>query len=82
MINGLMLRKFREDILVQSREKLARRIGVSWQTIRRWETNESTPSPLAMRTLARLLRRNGIRPSDILGSSVSSDERRFRRVTR
>jgi transcriptional regulator with XRE-family HTH domain len=38
-----------------SQEKLARDIGVSLNTVQRWELDKTVPSPLAMEKLQRLL---------------------------
>jgi transcriptional regulator with XRE-family HTH domain len=38
-----------------SQEKLARDIGVSLNTVQRWESDKTVPSPLAMEKLQRLL---------------------------
>ena len=38
-----------------TQEKLARNIGVSLNTVQRWEAGKTTPSPLAMEKLQNLL---------------------------
>jgi len=38
-----------------SQEKLARKIGVSLNTVQRWESGKTRPSPLAMEKLQGLL---------------------------
>ena len=38
-----------------TQEKLARKIGVSLNTVQRWESDKTTPSPLAMEKLQTLL---------------------------
>lgn len=38
-----------------SQERLARELGVSFQTIHRWETGKCEPSPLAQEKIDRLL---------------------------
>ncbi|MFC1874247.1 multiprotein-bridging factor 1 family protein [Chloroflexota bacterium] len=38
-----------------TQEKLARNIGVSLNTVQRWEAGKTTPSPLAMEKLQDLL---------------------------
>ena len=40
-----------------SQERLARELGVSFQTIHRWETGKFEPSPLAQEKIDRLLER-------------------------
>ncbi len=38
-----------------SQERLARELGVSFQTVHRWETGKFEPSPLAQEKIDRLL---------------------------
>ncbi|MFC1918534.1 multiprotein-bridging factor 1 family protein [Chloroflexota bacterium] len=38
-----------------SQENLARRLGVSLNTVHRWETGKTIPSPLAMEKLQKVL---------------------------
>lgn len=40
-----------------TQEGLARKIGVSWGTVSRWERGRVTPSPLAKDKLKRLLKK-------------------------
>ena len=42
-----------------SQERLARKIGVSFQTIHRWETGKFQPSQLAQEKIDRLLEKEG-----------------------
>jgi|AntAceMinimDraft_15_1070371.scaffolds.fasta_scaffold72890_1 DNA-binding XRE family transcriptional regulator len=42
-----------------SQERLAREIGVSFQTIHRWETGKFQPSQLAQEKIDRLLEKEG-----------------------
>jgi len=39
-----------------TQEQLARNIGVSWNTVQRWESGKTSPSPLAMEKLNGVLR--------------------------
>jgi len=39
-----------------TQEQLARNIGVSWNTVQRWESGKTSPSPLAMEKLQDLLK--------------------------
>jgi len=39
-----------------TQEQLARKIGVSLNTVQRWETGKTHPSPLAMEKLQELLK--------------------------
>ena len=43
-----------------SQEQLARRVGVSWSTINRWENGKGAPSPLAREKLTPLLAEAGL----------------------
>lgn len=47
------VRELRKQLRM-SREMLALTIGVSWNTIMRWETGKSKPLPLAQRVLHQL----------------------------
>lgn len=39
-----------------TQEQLARNLGVSWNTVQRWESGKTLPSPLAMEKLQELLK--------------------------
>jgi len=39
-----------------TQEQLARNLGVSWNTVQRWESGKTRPSPLAMEKLQELLK--------------------------
>ena len=39
-----------------TQEQLARNLGVSWNTVQRWEKGKTRPSPLAMEKLEELLK--------------------------
>lgn len=39
-----------------TQEQLARNLGVSWNTVQRWESGKTSPSPLAMEKLQELLK--------------------------
>lgn len=55
-----MLRKLRSRLGEISQEELARRVGVSWSTVNRWENGKGKPSPLAREKLATLMRESGL----------------------
>ena len=55
-----LLRDLRHLLGDVSQEQLARRVGVSWSTISRWENGRGTPSPLARDKLAALLKEAGL----------------------
>jgi DNA-binding transcriptional regulator YiaG len=50
-----LLRELRHRLGDVSQEQLARRIGVSWSTVNRWENGKGTPSPLAREKLLEVL---------------------------
>ena len=47
---GEYIRHFR-SVKGWSQEQLARKIGVSWNTVQRWESGKTKPSQLAMQKL-------------------------------
>lgn len=49
-----------------SQEKFAAYLGVSFQTINRWEKGRATPSPMAIKLIELQLRQMGERGSDLL----------------
>lgn len=55
-----LLRELRHRLSDVSQEQLARRVGVSWSTINRWENGKGIPSPLAREKLAALLKEVGL----------------------
>jgi transcriptional regulator with XRE-family HTH domain len=55
-----LLRELRQRLGGLSQEELARRAGVSWSTINRWENGKGIPSPLAREKLAVLLSGAGL----------------------
>ena len=55
-----VLRELRHRLGDISQEELARRVGVSWSTINRWENGKGAPSPLAREKLAVLLGKEGL----------------------
>ena len=55
-----LLRQLRHRLGDLSQEQLARRVGVSWSTINRWENGKGTPSPLAREKLTALLAEAGL----------------------
>lgn len=54
------------DRLGISQEKLAARLGVSFQTVNRWERGRANPSPMAMTLIEQQLRQMGERGEDLL----------------
>lgn len=57
---GELLRELRHRLGDVSQEELARRLGVSWSTINRWESGKGKPSPLAREKLVVLLKGQGL----------------------
>lgn len=49
------IRKLREKLGL-TQEQLADRLGVTFNTVNRWENNRTKPSPLALREIERLLK--------------------------
>ncbi|MBN2563989.1 MAG: helix-turn-helix transcriptional regulator [Phycisphaerae bacterium] len=49
-----------------SQEKFAARLGVSFPTINRWENGRANPSPLALKSIERLLHDMGKKGADLL----------------
>jgi DNA-binding transcriptional regulator YiaG len=47
------IRKIRKKLRL-TQEQLAQRLGVSFTTVNRWETDKTKPSPLALKGLERL----------------------------
>ena len=56
-----LLRDLRRRLGNVSQEALARRVGVSWSTINRWENGRGVPSPLAREKLLALLEEVGLK---------------------
>jgi len=49
-----------------SQEKLAARLGVSFQTVNRWERGRVNPSPMAMKLLEHQVQQMGEQGADLL----------------
>ncbi len=49
-----------------SQEGLARRMGVSYPTVNRWENGHSQPSPMALKLIELLLKQMGPDGADLL----------------
>lgn len=60
-----LIRALRERLGL-SQEKLAARLGVSFQTVNRWERGRANPSPMAMTLIEQQLRQMGERGADLL----------------
>lgn len=59
--------------LALSQEKLAAKLGVSFQTVNRWEKGHAKPSPLAMQRIEQKLRDMGERGADLLAKYFPSE---------
>lgn len=55
-----LLRDLRHRMGDVSQEELARRVGVSWSTVNRWENGRGKPSPLAREKILHLARAAGM----------------------
>lgn len=55
-----------------SQEKLAAKLGVSFNTVNRWENGHSKPSPMAMKLIEQQLQQLGERGTDLLEQYFSS----------
>lgn len=55
-----LLRELRHRLGDASQELLARRVGVSWSTVNRWENGKGAPSPLAREKLVALIKEAGL----------------------
>jgi DNA-binding transcriptional regulator YiaG len=55
-----LIRRLRSELGSISQEQLARRIGVTWSTISRWENGRGRPSPLAREKLLEALEEAGL----------------------
>ncbi|MFB2834102.1 helix-turn-helix domain-containing protein [Floridanema evergladense] len=49
-----------------SQEKLAAKLGISFQTVNRWEKGRAKPSPLAMQSIKQKLEDMGEQGADLL----------------
>ncbi|MCT7992450.1 helix-turn-helix domain-containing protein [Laspinema olomoucense] len=54
-----------------SQEKFAARLGVSFQTVNRWEKGRAVPSPMAIKLIELQLRQMGERGADLLEAYFS-----------
>jgi DNA-binding transcriptional regulator YiaG len=59
------------DRLGLSQEKLAAKLGVSFQTVNRWECGRVNPSPMALKLIELQLRQMGERGADLLEAYFS-----------
>jgi DNA-binding transcriptional regulator YiaG len=49
-----------------SQEKLASKLGVSYQSVNRWENNRAVPSQMALKLIEAMLLKMGDRGADLL----------------
>lgn len=67
---GKLVRSLRlETGLTQ--EKFAAELGVTFPTLNRWENHRTTPSPLALEKIEKMLRRLGSRGQELLAKYFS-----------
>ena len=57
-----------------SQVKLAAKLGVSFQSINRWENGRTKPLPLALKQLEELLHQMGDRGTDLLAKYFENEE--------
>lgn len=69
---GRLIRELRQ-VMNLSQEKFADELGMTFPTINRWENGHSTPSPLALKQIDRLLQQLGDRGETLRTKYVSED---------
>jgi putative transcriptional regulator len=52
---GQVIRELRQQLKL-SQEKFAAKLGVSFQTVNRWENNRTQPSPMALQLIEGMLK--------------------------
>ncbi|OUL35508.1 helix-turn-helix transcriptional regulator [Nostoc sp. 106C] len=60
-----------------SQVKLAKRLGVSFHSINRWENGRAQPSPLAMKQIQDLLHQMGELGEDLLAKYFQKQEQKL-----
>ncbi|MEP0872749.1 helix-turn-helix domain-containing protein [Trichocoleus desertorum AS-A10] len=53
---GQTIRELRQQLKL-SQEKFAAKLGVSFQTVNRWENNRTQPSPMALQLIEGMLKK-------------------------
>ena len=61
---GQVIRELRQQLKL-SQEKFAAKLGVSFQTVNRWENNRTQPSPMALQLIEGMLKEQGDRQPEI-----------------
>ena len=56
-----------------TQEQFALKLGVSYQSVNRWENGRTKPLPLAMKQIKQMLKRMGDRGKDLLDKYFPSD---------
>lgn len=67
----ILIRDLRKQLGL-SQEQLARQLGISFQTVNRWENGRSIPSQMAMKLLKKLLKDMSIPNQDLWEPYLSS----------
>jgi DNA-binding transcriptional regulator YiaG len=58
-MEGRQIKNLRKDVGL-TQEQFARRLGVSFSTVNRWENDKGKPSPLAMEKVKRVAGKEGL----------------------
>lgn len=61
------------QILGLTQTQLAQELGVSYQSVNRWENGRNIPLPMALKLIERMLQGMGDRGSDLLDKYFASD---------
>lgn len=61
---SVLIRQLRERLGL-TQEKLAKRLGVRFQTVNRWERGHAYPSPLSLKAIEREVREMGEQGQDL-----------------
>ncbi|MBW4639343.1 MAG: helix-turn-helix transcriptional regulator [Gloeocapsa sp. UFS-A4-WI-NPMV-4B04] len=56
-----------------TQEQFALKLGVSYQSVNRWENGRTKPLPLAMKQIKQIVKRMGDRGKDLLDKYFPSD---------
>lgn len=74
---SLLIYELRQQLGV-SQEKLAAQLGVSFQTVNRWENRRVQPSAIAVQLVKQHLTQMGSQGEDLLGKYFLEDQPRLK----